>query len=167
MSDFVLQVTTADGQQLPVLGDSQGRVLVAGGAIGPQGPQGPAGPAGPTGPAGPQGPQGEPGVLPTGAYTTERLVVGYPNIDCSLGNYYEKTLVTSEAFTVSNVPQGLAYSFVLEVIHTAGTITWFSGVNWPNSTAPILTTGLTHVFVFLTDNGGATWRGSYLTNYAA
>lgn len=67
MSDFVLQVTTADGQQLPVLGDAQGRVLVAGGAVGPAGP---AGPEGPAGPAGPTGPQGEPGAAgpagPTG-----------------------------------------------------------------------------------------------------
>lgn len=67
MSEFVLQVTTADGQQLPVLGDAQGRVLVAGGAVGPQGPagpvgaQGPAGPEGSQGPAGPEGPQGPAG----------------------------------------------------------------------------------------------------------
>jgi len=55
MSDFVLQVTTADGQTLPVLGDENGRVLVAGGAVGPQGETGPQGPQGATGPAGPQG----------------------------------------------------------------------------------------------------------------
>ena len=73
MSDFVLQVTTADGDTLPVLGDAQGRVLVAGGAVGPQGDQGPAGPAGPTGPqgatgaTGPQGNQGPAGPAgPTG-----------------------------------------------------------------------------------------------------
>ena len=65
MSDFVLQVTTAAGQQLPVLGDAQGRVLVAGGAVGPQGPAGPEGPQGPAGPAGPQGPEGPAG--PAGA----------------------------------------------------------------------------------------------------
>lgn len=70
MSDFVLQVTTADGETLPVLGDAQGRVLVAGGAVGPQGEQGPAGPTGPAGPqgatgaTGPQGVQGPAG--PTG-----------------------------------------------------------------------------------------------------
>ena len=61
MSDFVLQVTTADGQTLPVLGDANGRVLVAGGAVGPQGETGPAGPQGPQGVAGPQGPQGATG----------------------------------------------------------------------------------------------------------
>jgi hypothetical protein len=64
MSEFVLQVTTAAGQQLPVLGDAQGRVLVAGGAVGPAGPQGPAGPAGATGATGAAGPTG-----PAGSYT--------------------------------------------------------------------------------------------------
>ena len=73
MSDFVLTGVTADGDQLPVLIDGQGRLLVAGGAVGPQGPQGlqgetgpqgpqgEAGPQGPQGAAGPQGPQGEAG----------------------------------------------------------------------------------------------------------
>ncbi|MDI9406836.1 MAG: hypothetical protein QM522_09045 [Chitinophagaceae bacterium] len=89
MSDFVLQVTTADGDTLPVLGDAQGRVLVAGGAVGPQGDQGPAGPAGPTGPqgaTGATGPQGATG--PAGssspwvegsgqvAYTAGKVLVG-------------------------------------------------------------------------------------------
>lgn len=68
MSDFVLQVTTAAGQQLPVLGDAQGRVLVAGGAVGPAGPEGPAGPTGPEGPTGPAGPEG-----PAGADAIEWL----------------------------------------------------------------------------------------------
>ena len=197
MSDFVLNVTTTDGVMLPVLGDAQGRVLVTGGAVGPQGPagatgsqgpagpegpagpqgpagadgaqgpQGPAGATGPQGPAGPQGPQGEPGVIPTGAYTSAKINVAAANINCSLGNYYEKQTAVDITFTVSNVPQNLVYSFVLEINHAGGTITWFSGVNWPNATAPILQTGKTHVFVFLTDDSGATWRGSYLTNYAA
>ena len=89
MSDFVLQVTTADGDTLPVLGDAQGRVLVAGGAVGPQGDPGPAGPAGPTGPqgaTGATGPQGATG--PAGSsspwvegsgqvtYTAGKVLVG-------------------------------------------------------------------------------------------
>lgn len=168
MSDFVLNITTADGVTVPVQGDSQGRVIVSGAAVGPQGPageQGPPGAQGPQGEPGPQGPQGEPGTLPTGAYTSAKLPVAAANIDCSLGNYYEKSLSGDIAFTVSNVPLGLVYSFVLEINHSSGTITWFQGVNWPNNTAPVLQVGKTHVFVFLTDDGGATWRASYLTNY--
>ena len=67
MTDFVLQVTTEDGQTLPVLGDAQGRVLVSGGPQGPEGDAGPAGrqgdagPAGRQGDAGPAGPQGDAG----------------------------------------------------------------------------------------------------------
>ena len=87
------------------------------------------------------------------------------NIDCSLGNYFIKTIAANSTFTVSNVPSSRAYSFVLELTHTSGTVTWFSGVEWPGGTAPSLTTGKTHLFVFLTDDSGSRWRGSALTNY--
>jgi hypothetical protein len=105
--------------------------------------------------------------LPTGAYTSPKISVPASTIDCSLGNYFEKAVGADITFAVSNVPSGLVYSFVLEVNHSAGTITWFSGVIWPNSTAPILYVSKTHVFVFITDDGGITWRGSYLTNYSS
>ena len=88
MSEFVLQVTTTDGVQLPVLADSEGRILVSGapagpegptgpmgstGTEGPGGPQGPAGPEGPTGPAGTQGPQGVPGPAGGGNAYVQRV----------------------------------------------------------------------------------------------
>jgi hypothetical protein len=66
---------------------------------------------------------------------------------------------------VSNVPASRSYSFVLELEHTSGAITWFSGVEWPSATAPTLTTGKTHFFMFHTDNGGTRWRASSLINY--
>lgn len=62
MSEFVLQVTTTDGQRVPALGDAEGRLLVSSGVTGPEGPEGPQGPSGPAGPQGQQGPTG-----PTGA----------------------------------------------------------------------------------------------------
>ena len=61
MTDFVLQVTTADGQTLPVLGDALGRVLVSGGPQGPEGDAGAQGPQGETGPAGAAGAAGATG----------------------------------------------------------------------------------------------------------
>lgn len=68
MTAFVLQVTTADGQTLPVLGDALGRVLVSGGPQGPEGDTGAQGPQGETGPSGPAGPTGLTGPTgPTGA----------------------------------------------------------------------------------------------------
>lgn len=89
------------------------------------------------------------------------------NIDCSLGTYFTKTISADSTFTVSNVPSSVAYGFVLELTHTGGNITWFSGVIWPNNLPPTLTTGKVHLFVFLTDDGGATWRASALNNYAS
>ncbi len=101
----------------------------------------------------------------SGAYAANINAVNALNITCSSGNYFTKTISSDSTFTVSAVPSGRVYSFTLEVTHTAGTITWFSGVRWPNSTAPTLTTGRTHFFMFVTDDNGTKWFGSSLTNY--
>lgn len=100
-----------------------------------------------------------------GSYRGNVVAVGALNIDCSLGNYFTKTINGASTFTVSNVPTSRSYSFTLELTHTSGAITWFSGVEWPNATAPTLTTGKTHLFMFVTDDGGTRWRASSLTNY--
>lgn len=91
--------------------------------------------------------------------------VGALDINCSLGNYFTKTINGASTFTVSNVPSGRAYAFTLELTHTSGAVTWFSGVQWPNQTAPTLTTGRTHLFTFVTDDGGTRWRGASQVNY--
>lgn len=86
-------------------------------------------------------------------------------IDCSLGNYFTKTINANSTFTFTNVPAG-AYSFTLELTHTSGTVTFPAAVDWPNdATNLVLNTGKTHLFMFVTDDGGARWRGSYLPNY--
>jgi hypothetical protein len=100
-----------------------------------------------------------------GNYIEDVNAVGALNIDCSAGNYFTKTIDGDSTFTVSNVPVTGAYAFTLELTHTSGTVTWFSGVEWPASTAPTLTTGKTHLFMFVTDNGGTRWRGSSLVDY--
>jgi hypothetical protein len=100
-----------------------------------------------------------------GNYIEDVNAVGALDIDCSAGNYFTKTIDGDSTFTVSNVPATGAYAFTLELTHTSGTITWFSGVEWPASTAPTLTTGKTHLFMFVTDNGGTRWRGSSLVDY--
>jgi hypothetical protein len=91
------------------------------------------------------------------------------DIDCREGNYFTRTISSNSTFTFSNVPAAsgfnVAYSFTLELTHTSGTVTWPSTVKWPGNTAPSLTTGKTHLFMFVTDDAGSRWRGSYLTNY--
>lgn len=100
-----------------------------------------------------------------GTYAQTVVAVGALNIDCSTGNYFTKTISANSTFTVSNVPASRAYAFTLELTHTSGTVTWFSGVEWPGGTAPTLTTGKTHLFVFITDDGGTRWRASSLIDY--
>ena len=100
-----------------------------------------------------------------GTFAQTVVAVGALDINCSLGNYFTKTISASSTFTVSNVPASRSYSFTLELTHTSGTITWFTGVVWPGGTAPTLTTGKVHLFMFITDDGGTTWRASSLTNY--
>jgi hypothetical protein len=101
----------------------------------------------------------------SGSYAANAVAVAALDIDCSLGNYFTKTINGASTFTVSNVPASRNYAFTLELEHTSGAITWFSGVEWPGGTAPTLTTGKTHLFIFQTDNGGTRWRASSLINY--
>ena len=101
----------------------------------------------------------------SGNYGQNIVAVAALNIDCSTGNYFTKTINGASTFTVSSVPASRSYSFTLELTHTSGAITWFSGVEWPGGTAPTLTTGKTHLFMFVTDDGGSRWRGASLINY--
>lgn len=86
-------------------------------------------------------------------------------INCSLGNYFIKTVNGNVTFTFDNIPSTRAFAFTLEITHTSGTITWPETVKWPLDIAPTLTSGKTHLFMFLTDDSGARWRGSALINY--
>lgn len=87
------------------------------------------------------------------------------DVDCSTGNYFTKTINANSTFTFSNVPASRAYSFVLELTHTSGTVTWPTSVKFPSDTAPTLTTGKTHLFVFETNDGGTRFRGAALVDY--
>jgi hypothetical protein len=100
-----------------------------------------------------------------GTYAQTVVTVSALDINCSLGNYFVKTISANSTFTFSSVPASRAYSFTLELTHTSGTITWPTAVQWPGGTAPTLTTGKTHLFTFVTDDGGTRWRGSFLADY--
>lgn len=191
----VLLGTTAAGTQLPIQIDSTGRVVCIGepGPQGPQGETGAAstvpGPEGPQGETGPQGPQGNPGIHDTnasyqvaalgigqaagtgteldlaGRYAQTSIAVSALNIDCSLGNYFTKTISSDSTFTFSNVPASRSYSFTLCVVHDSGTITWPASVKWPKNTAPTLNTYKNHKFMFSTYNGGTVFYGAALVDF--
>jgi len=100
----------------------------------------------------------------TGQYKSAVTAVSALDVDCALGNYFTKTINGNSTFTFSNVPSG-AYAFALEVENTSGTISWPAAVKWPNDTAPSLSTGKTHLFIFVTDDSGTRWRGMAQVNY--
>jgi len=101
----------------------------------------------------------------TGPYKENITAMAALEVDCSAGNYFTKTISGNSTFTFANVPTGCAYAFTLELTHTSGTVTWPASVNFPSDTAPTLTTGKTHLFMFITDNGGTRFRGSSLVDY--
>lgn len=87
------------------------------------------------------------------------------DINCSLGNYFTKTINGASTFTFSNAPASRAYSFTLELTVTSGAATWPAAVQWPGGTAPTLGTGKTSLLMFVTDDGGTRWRGASLVDY--
>jgi len=101
-----------------------------------------------------------------GNYTEDSQAVSALDVDCASGNYFTKTIAGVSTFTFSNAPSaGKAYAFTLELTHTSGSANWPATVKWPNDTAPSLTAGKTHLFMFVTDDSGSRWRGSSLINY--
>ena len=90
---------------------------------------------------------------------------GTATIDCEAGNVFALTLSENvTTFTWSNPPaSGTAYGFSLKVIQGSSdyTISWPPAVDWPDATAPTLTSGSGAVdqFVFYTHDGGTTWYG--------
>ena len=90
------------------------------------------------------------------------------SVDCRLGNYFTKTISGATTFTFDNPPaSGVSYGFTLELTHTGGSssIGWPGTVKWPADTPPTLTDGKTSLLMFVTDNGGARWRGCSLADY--
>jgi hypothetical protein len=113
------------------------------------------------------------GIAIDGPYKQTAEAVGALDISLATGNYFTKTISGNSTFTFSNPPaSGTVGSFTLELTHSSGTVSWpdatvsgTSTVKWPADTAPTLTAGKTHLFVFLTDDGGTTYRGAALADY--
>ena len=86
-------------------------------------------------------------------------------IDCSQGNYFVTTVGAGVTFEFTNVPVGVVYGATLEITHDAGTISWPTAVKFPEDQAPVLTEGKTHLFMFVTDDGGARFRAASLFDF--
>ena len=106
------------------------------------------------------------GLSVDGPYKQTAEAVSALDINLATGNYFTKTINGNSTFTFSNpAASGTASTFTLELTHTSGTVTWPSSVKFPADTAPTLTTGKTHLFMFVTDDGGTRYRGAALADY--
>ena len=106
------------------------------------------------------------GLTVDGSYKAVAETVSALDIDLSTGNYFTKTISGNSTFTFSTPPSsGTVGSFTLELTHSSGTVTWPASVKWPADTAPTLTAGKTHLFLFVTDDGGTRYRGAALADY--
>ena len=107
------------------------------------------------------------GVKITGQQTSNVTAISGTAIDCSLGNYFTKTITGATAFTFSNVPaSGTEYSMTVELdLNGNNGVTWPASVTWSADTAPSITDGKTQLFMFVTVDGGTKWRGGTLVDY--
>ena len=107
------------------------------------------------------------GVKITGQQVSNVTAISGTAIDCSLGNYFTKTITGATAFTFSNIPaSGTEYSMTVELDLNGNTgVTWPTEVKWPADTAPTITDGKTQLFMFVTVDGGTKWRGGTLVDY--
>ena len=79
-----------------------------------------------------------------------------------LGNYVSATAVGAVTWIFSNPPTGArAGSIILELTNGgAYTQYWPAAIRWPSGSAPSLAASGVDVLVFITDDGGANWRGA-------
>ncbi len=101
----------------------------------------------------------------SGTQVSAVTAMGANSVNCSLGNFFTKTITGATTFTFDSVPAGV-YSFTMEVtLNGSNAITWPASVKWNADTAPSITDGKTQLFMFITQNGGTRWRGSALVDY--
>ena len=88
-----------------------------------------------------------------------------PSISLSAGGSFSLTLSGNTTLSFADAPATGSSGFTLKVTQDAGgsgfTVTWPASVQWPGGAAPELTAtaNKADVFVFTTDDGGASFVG--------
>ena len=102
----------------------------------------------------------------SGTYAGNVVAVSALDIDCSTGNYFTKSISADSTFTFSNIPSSRAFAFTVEIdVSGDRTIAWPSSVSFPGGNAPQLTASKTHLFFFVTNDGGTSFRAASLVDY--
>jgi hypothetical protein len=89
-------------------------------------------------------------------------VSGNTTVNLSLGNFVTATSAGTTTWTFTGtVASPNANGFIIELTNGgAFTQNWPVGtVKWPGGVAPTLTSSGVDLLVFITDDGGANWRG--------
>jgi hypothetical protein len=88
-------------------------------------------------------------------------ITGATDFDISVANVHYATLTGAATVTFSNPPAaGQTGSLFIELTNGGSdTITWPASVEWPGGTAPTLTAAGVDALVFVTRDGGTTYRG--------
>ena len=82
-------------------------------------------------------------------------------LDLRKASVFTATSGAAITWSFTNVPANRAATVVLTLTNGgAHTQTWPGTVKWPGGTAPPLTAAGTDVLVFVTHDGGTTWRGN-------
>jgi len=99
-----------------------------------------------------------------GNYGISTVTIGTSNninINCASGNYFIATTngsVSNVYFT--NPPSGMLYTMILKLANAGtNTLSWANTPKWPSAFAPSASTN-TDIWMFITDDGGVTWRGN-------
>lgn len=95
------------------------------------------------------------------AKTSLANVSATTTLDLASANFFSAQVSGSTTFVFANAPSStVAAGLILELTNGgAFTVSWPSSVDWPSGTAPTLTAAGVDVLVFITDDGGAIWRG--------
>jgi len=82
-------------------------------------------------------------------------------MDMAIAQMFTATVAGATGWSFLNVPASRGVTCVLHLTNGgSGAQTWPTSVKWPSGLAPPLTAAGTDVLVFVTHDGGATWRGN-------
>jgi hypothetical protein len=98
----------------------------------------------------------------SGKLTTLSIVANAAEMDLAVAAQYQITVSDDVTLSFDNVPSasGLITGVLLKVTNGGAHVVTFPGaVAWNGAAAPTLLTSGTDILVFLTFDGGTTWRG--------
>lgn len=100
------------------------------------------------------------GLSLTGSTKQNVAAVAALNLDLATADFFTKSISANSTFTFSNPTASTGQGFLLLLTITSAAVpTWPASVKWAAGSAPVPGNG-THLFGFVTFDGGTTWVGN-------